>query len=431
MRRGSKLGVALAALLAALPAAAAPLAGVVEEVLARHPDIQSSRALLDASEERIIQARSNYYPVLGIEALASDANDRQFGQPLERTTRRNDAYLRWNLFRGLADWRAAGVAGRDSEAAAADLAEAHEQVALQVSRAYLEVTRLRLLVAMGEGYLADQRRLNDEIATRAELGRLSDADVEYAKASLIQAEMEQSTLRGQLRGAERAYAQLTGQEPGELSEPDLAGALPAFTQDQWLEAVAAGNRRLRALQARAQARGEEVGVAAGALYPSLDLELRWRLKSDIEPAPVTETDDTQMLQLRYQLPLGGGSYSRKREAVARQAAARWAVDSELLQLRSQLVQLWSLWQESHLIAPRLEQRVESTLKVVDYYDLQFSAARRTLTDLIAARNDRYRARADLLNNRIEQQITSAELLALLGRLRQSLNQTAPGGSRRE
>lgn len=410
----------LVAVMLAWPVAAMQLSDVVDSVLRQHPDIYSSQALLEAADERIDQARSNYYPVFGVDAVASDASDRQFDQPLDRTSRRSEAYLRWNLFRGLADWKTVEGVEHDREAAAADLTEAHEQVALQVSRAYLDVLRLRLLQIMGEGYLVEHRRLNDEITTRAELGRLSEADVEYAKASLIQAEMEQSKLRGQLRGAEQFYRQLTGLKPGNLNEPTLDRAVPSLTLDQLLEQVLTGNRRVQALQERAMARDAEVGMAAGGLYPTLDLEVRRTLQSNVDPAPVSETEQSTQLQLRYQVPLGGGSYSRKREAVARQAAARGAVDSELLQVRTELARLWTSWQEARAIAPRLEQRSEANYKVVDAYDLQFSAARRTLTDLIGARNELYRARADQLNNRIEQQLTSAELLALLGQLRQSL-----------
>lgn len=421
------LAAGLLLLILARSAAAMPLSEVVESVLRHHPDIDSSRALLVASEERISQARSNYYPVLGVEVLASDENDRQYGLPLNRTIRRSDAYLRWNLFHGMADRRTVASAERDHDAAAADLAEAHEQVALQVTRAYLEVLRLRMMEIMGEGYVGEHTRLNEDIRARAELGRISEADVEYAKASLIQAEMEQSKLRGELRGAEQFYRQLTGLKPGSLNQPALDRAVPSLTLDQLLDAVLTGNRKVRALQERAMARDEDIGVAAGALYPTLDLEVRHMLHSDIEPQPLTQTYDSTQLQLRYQLPLGGGNYSRKREAVARQEAAKGAVDSQLLQVRSDLARLWTSWREARAIAPRLEQRTDATFKVVDAYDLQFSAARRTLTDLIAARNERYRARADQLNNRIEQQLTSAELLALLGQLRESLQRPDVSG----
>lgn len=410
----------LLTLMLALPGVAAPLPEVVGAVLQQHPDIRSSEALLSAADERITQARSGYYPTVGLEAVASDANDEQFGAPLDRTTRRSDAFVRWNLFRGLADWQTVSAAQHEREASVADLDETHERVALEVAKAYLDVFRLRRLLVMGDEYLAEHRRLNDDIGTRAELGRISAADVEYVRSSLIQAELQQSQLRGQLRGAEQFYRLLVGEAPQMLSEPVVASIPADLSVEQLLERVLMGNRRVLAAQERAIARGEEVGVAAGGLYPSLDLEVRRTLSANIDPVPVTQTNSSTQLQLRYQLPLGGGSYSRKREAVQRKLAAQAAVDIELLRVQGEVAQLWSNWQEARIIAPRLAERVEASDRVVSAYDLQFSAARRSLADLISARGDRYRAQSDLLNNGVDQSVASIRLLSMLGQLRESL-----------
>jgi outer membrane protein TolC len=168
------------------------------------------------------------------------------------------------------------------------------------------------------------------------------------------------------------------------------------------------------------ARGEEIGVAAAALYPSFDLELRKRLVSEIDPIPQTETRHSAQIQFNYQLPLGGSSFSRKREAAQRKLAAQAAVDTELLQARIDILQRWSNWREAREIAPQLVERVAASESLVQAYDLQFDAARRSLNDLIAVREDRYRARVDLLENQIAQLANGAQVLSLLGRLRESL-----------
>ena len=409
-------------LLMALPFSgiAASLPEVVERVLQQHPDIRSSQALLNASSERIIQARSNYYPIVGLESVAADASDIQFGQPLERTTRRNEIFVRWNLFRGMADWQSVSVAQREREASIADLGESHERVALQVSQIYIEVLRLRGLLALGDAYLVEHRRLNEEIGIRAKLGKIPVADVEYSRNSLIQAELQQSQMRGELAGVEQFFRLLVGTEPDQLIEPVMAFVLDSVSQEQLLEQMLTGNRLIRAAQQRAVARGNEVGVAAAGLYPSLDLEVRQTLSSQIDPAPVTETDRATQFQLRYQLPLGGGSYSRKREAVQRKLAAQAAVDTELIRLQSEVTRLWSSWNELRVVAPRLEEWVEASYAVVNAYDLQFSAARRTLIDLISARGEHYRAQVGRLNNRLDQSVANIQILSMLGQLRQSL-----------
>lgn len=410
----------LASLLGTASAGAEALPEVMRQVLRQHPDIRSGQALLNVSAERLIQARSNYYPTLGLDGAAVDAKDRDSGTPQDRTTRRADMFVRWNLFKGMGDRQGKRVAEYEQLAADADLAATQEEVALQVVQAYLDVLRLRQLLVLGDDYIADSQRLGEDVRKRAEAGRVAAADVEQARANLIQAQLQQSQLRGQLRGAEERYRLLVGAPPGALSEPTIDDSAAGQSLDALMQQALAGNSRVQGALQRAAARGEEVGLAAAELYPSFDLELRKRLYTEIDPVPQVDTRSSTQLQFSYQLPLGGSSYSRKREAVERKLAAQAAADTELLQARSEIVQRWSSWQEVREIAPQLAERAVATDNVVKAYDLQFAAARRSINDLIVARGERYRARSDLLENRMEQLASSAQMLSLLGRLRQSV-----------
>ncbi len=418
-------GLALALCWAVPPAMAASLPDVVSKVLQDHPDARTAQALLHAAEEQVSQARSNYFPTVGLDAVATDATDTQFGAPLDRTSRRTDAYVRWNLFRGQADRQGVKAAEFSREAADADREQTHEQVALQVTETYLELLRLRNLLALQEEYNADLLRLSDTVRKREEAGRVPTADLDQVRVSLIQIESQQAQLRGQLRGVEQQYRLLVGTDPDELTEPAIEDAAASLGQDALNAQVLSGNRRVRAAMERAAARAEEVGIANSRLYPTLDLEIRKRLQTDVNPVPVTDTKKSTQFQLSYQMPLGGTNFSRKREAVERKLAAQAAAESELLRARADLAQQWAAWQEVRGIAPHLTERVDASHRVVKAFDLQFEAARRSLTDLIAIRGERNQAQADQINNRIDQLTASARVLTLLGGLRQSLLTVTP------
>ncbi len=409
-----------ASLLLSAAVAAETLPQAIRQTLAQHPDIRSGEALLNVTAERLQQARSNYYPTLGLDGAASDAKDRDAGLPEDRTTRRADVFLRWNLFRGLGDRQGERTAEFDQSAADADLEAAREQVALQVVQTYLEVLRLRRLLALSDEFIGEQQKLGDDVRKRVHAGRLALADHEQMRASLIQAKLQQTQWRGSLRGAEARYRLLVGVAPGELSEPVMDDVAASLELDELMQQALAGNRRVHGALQRAAARGEEVGIASAALYPSFDLELRKRLYSEIVPTPQTETRHSAQISFNYQMPLGGSSFSRQREAVQRKLAALAAADTELLQARSEIAQGWSTWREARDMAPQLAERVEASDKVVKAYDLQFEAARRSINDLLAVRSERYRARVDLLENRMGQLASSAQMLALLGRLRESV-----------
>lgn len=399
---------------------AAPLSEVVRDVLRQHPDLRTSVALLDAAGERVSQARSAFLPSIGLDAVSSDSKDTQFGQPLDRTTRRTDAFVRWNLFHGMADAAGLRMTEQDSLAAEGDLADAHEKVAMQVTTAYVDVLRLRQRMELARDYVVDYQRLDDDVRKRVEAGRVPAAYQDQVRMGLIDAERQVYQLRGQLAGAEQHYVLLVGKAADEVSEPVLDDSAASQTLAAISEQLAVENNRVRAALARADARREEIGVAGAALFPSLNLEFRKRLQTDINPVPTSDTRGSTQVQLSYEMPLGGSSFSRKREAAARQEAAQATADGALLEVRTTLTQVWPQWIELRHIAPRLQERALASDKVVAAYDLQFTAGRRDLLDLVIVRGERFRARGDLIDNRMDQLLNSAQILALRGRLRAAL-----------
>lgn len=398
-------------------ASAATLSEVIANVVQQHPNVRAGQAQVNAAEAQISVARSSYLPTLGVNVQDVSSRDTQFGVNLDRDARRTDAVMRWNLYRGLADRSSIMVAKTDREATSAELDDARERAILQVSQAYIDVLRLRRLISLGEDYIADHLRLGENIRKRTDVGRASMADVDQVQMGLIQAEAQQSQLRGQLAGAELRYYFLTGTEPADLSDPKLSHNLSAAEMDGSLERLQSENHRVRAAYMRAEARTAEVGIVGGTLFPTLDLELRKRLHSDITPAPVTDTQRSTMISLNYEIPLGGANFSRKRQALEKSAAAKATADATLLETQGTLAQISEEWQEARIIAPRLEQRVEASQRVVAAYDLQFEAGKRSLNDLINARGSRYQAQSDRVNNfytQINRQMSVLSYLGILG-----------------
>lgn len=411
-------------------ATAESLPAAVAKALSRHPDILSNQALSRAAGERIEQARSNFYPSLGLDAAAADSRDRErtllFGtSESDRNIRRADVYLRWNLFRGFADRHGLRLAVHDHQAAEYELADINGNVAMQVTLAYIEVWRLRERLALARAHLQETQRLGEELNKRVRMGRAPQIELEQGRIALTGAEREAERLQAQLTVAEARYSLLVGQAPEEMQLPELDGGLAKLQLDEALQRLTEGNLRLRAARMRAAARAEEARVAGAGLYPSVNLELRKRIHSDIDPIPQTDTLASRQIQLTYDLPLGGASLSRKREAIARMEAAQAAVDSIQLQTRISLQQIWPAWEDARRATSRLADRAESSAKVVSGYDLQFTAGRRTLQDLIAVRAELTRARGELIDNQAERQTGAAQLLYLLGMLGETLGLSAP------
>lgn len=399
---------------------AAPLPSVVQQVLARHPDIHSAQALLDASEAQIRQTRSDFYPTLGLNYRQSDARDEENGLSRDRTVNRANAVLRWNLFNGRADTQRLRSAGFNRDAAVFDLDDAHERIALEVTETYAELVRLRQRLELSEVLIREIEALRGAVKKRVEAGRVSPADLDQIQSDLLRIRAQQSQLRGQLGGAEYRYQQLTGQAPAHLTSPWLDAPENARALEQLQGLLDNDNPRLRAGQQRVAARAAEVEAARGAWWPSLDLEMNRRLHARIAPAAVSDTERSSQLSLNLEIPLGGKSFARVDENVERRKAAQAAADSLYIQLSSDLGTLYQELAEARSIQPELMERVETTSRVYQAYRLQFDAGKRSLLDVASAQNERFTALGDVIDNRNLQLVDQARLLALVGKLRPTL-----------
>jgi adhesin transport system outer membrane protein len=428
----------LAALLtlAALPTLAAPLPAVVEQVLQRHPDIQSAQALLDASESLILETESDFYPSLGLNYRQANGVDEQSGVFINRDTRRTSANLRWNLFNGLTDRNRLRSAGFTRDAGARDLDDARERIALQVTQLYAEVVRLRQRLEIVDTLIRDYQSLSASVKQRVDAGRVAPADLDLVKSDLIRIRAQQSQMRGQMAGYEERLRQMTGQPATNLTTPWLDAPADVATLEQWQKRLEAGNPALRALARRADARAAEVSAARGSYWPSLDLQLDRRLAASISPAAISDTSRSSQISLNLDIPLGGKNLARVDESKARWRAALAAVESQRLSLSNDLGTVYQELAETRTIQPELLERVETTSRVYQAYRLQFDAGKRSLLEVASAENERYGAMGDVIDNRNQQFVDQAKLFSLTGQLRPALANhyhdsplTAPPGER--
>jgi outer membrane protein TolC len=413
-------GTLLLAWLFSAQLTAAPLPAVVDQVLQRHPDIRSSQALLDVAQAQIRQTRSDFYPTFGLNYRHADAVDVDSGTARDRNLRRTNAVLRWNLFNGRIDSNRLRAAGLNQEAAVADLDDAHERIALEVTELYAELVRLRQRLEVADTLIKEFEALRESVKKRVEAGRVSPADLDQIDSDLIRIRAQRSQLRGQLGGGEYRFEKITGQPPANLSMPWLEAPDSARNLTQLQSLLESENPRLRAGMKRVDARAAEVTAARGAYWPSLDLELNRRLDASISPAAVSDTQRANQISLNLEIPLGGKTFARVDESVERQKAARAAADSLQLSLSGDLGALYQELAEARAIQPELVERVETTSRVYHAYRLQFDAGKRSLLDVATAQNERFSAIGDVIDNRNLQLLDQARLLNLVGKLRQAL-----------
>ncbi len=394
---GVCLGSAMAILYAG-PAFSQTLNEAVAQAIANHPEMKAAAANWRAVIESAAQARAQFFP--SIEASLGDGREktdspltRSLGSPQVLTRRE----ARINLAQLLFDGGGTSSQSRREQARAASaysqLANAAESVAFRTSQAFFEVMRLRSIIAIAEQNVAVHERTLDQIAKRTESGvgrrsdeRQTDARVALARSSLAQ-------LRGQLRQAEAAYRQMTGQPAGKLVPGDIPlGVVPSSVQAA-VEQALANHPAVLAAKLDLQAAEADRDLARARYSPRVTLEVSASQNHDLDGLKGLNADRTAMVMLRQNLFHGGADTARIRETAARrdEAAARLAkVQAEL---ERDVRQAWEGLASDRARLPELRRYADVSDEVVQAYRGQFNIAQRSLLDVLNAENEAFNARS--------------------------------------
>lgn len=413
---------ALQAQTAATPAAAATppaetLSAMVARVLAQDPAVRVQGHLLQATDERRRQAGSRMWPTVGVSSTRGSANvteESLFGSalPFDRRTDRTEATIRWNLYNYGNDAAEMRGAARDLAAATEEVRRAREETAERIAEAYAELLRVQQVVPRSAQRLAAVRRLVQQVGRQNEAGKVSDADLQQAQASMLDAEVAHEQLLADLASARERLAAVTGSE--------LREAVPV-TLPAPAAGVEPGNGLVAAARERAQAARERVRPLASLVAPKVDLEYRQRLSDHTTPASTTTERFGWTLSARWDIPVGGESVARRAEGERRAEAAAAEAERVLRAAQAELVTLPPRIAQAQQAIAQTERQIEQYSALVRAGELQFEAGRRTLPQLVQLHDSRFAAE----QRRIEQshRLLQARLrqLALTGALLPALN----------
>lgn len=379
---------------ATAPDPATSLPALLERVLARDPQVQVAQALLLATEQRQIQARSRLGPTIGVSSTQGRGDELEFSRSFTRSTNRAQANLNWNLYnRGDDTAELAGVT-RDLAAAQHDLRRAREEVAEKVANAYAELLRVEQLLPHSKSRLTSVTALSAQVLRQNELGKLSDADAQLAQAVLLDAEIAHEQLQVDHEAARRRLAVLTREPirsvlpvvlPQGPSPDDLAAPRPGM--------VAAANERAAAARERAR-------PLSSLLGPRVDFEYIHQLWDHTNPASTSQRKSGWQVVARWDFPVGGELQARLAEQEQRARAAQAESERVLLGIHTDLDEIAPRIDNLRRAVGQLDGQIVRYDQLVRAGELQFEAGRRSLSQLAQLHESRFNAqqrRAELAN----------------------------------
>ena len=303
------------------------------EVIAaqNRPRIGEAQFEADAAQQKVREARADFYPQITANAAAVGAGDGgetriAASGGLNNPTvfsRQSDGLAATQLLTDFGRTSALTDGARFSaHAASADAESVREQVRLEVDRAYYEALRAQTILQVATQTVAARKLFLDQISALAQGQLKSELDVSFARVNFGEANLLLLRARNGVEQASAALGAALGyREKKEfiLSEEKIPPAPPGDLSSLIAQALQARPDAV-ALRNRYEAAVKEAAAAQDAKYPSI------QAIGDAGVSPVR--DDAQLNQsyiaagISIALPVAnGGRLSAQTEEARLQASA--------------------------------------------------------------------------------------------------------------
>jgi len=400
-----------------------------------NPTLRAQRAELRATDEEYVQARAGYGPQVSISGQYGVQSARvqqpaSIFTPAATTSYRADT--------GSADLDiaqplyTAGATRAQVQAAAATVAAGREalrqtesQVLTNVITAYVDVRRDREILRILTGEIADLTRDDRETRARQVAGQLSKVDLAESEERLLAAQSQFEIAEGHLNGSVAEYVAVVGQSPENLEpEPELAGIPGAV--DQAYDAANHNNAQLlQAIESERAAR-EKINQAKAANGPTITAKVDAAI-APVEPYLPRQYDQSVTGAVVVTMPLftSGLNSSRIREALDEDNSAELNIEVARRGVIQLVTQAWTQLASARRAISIGERQVDIEQVSVVGNRAEEQNGLRTTIDMLNAEQELANSRIGLVQNRHDEYVARANLLAAMGLLETGF--ITPGG----
>lgn len=421
-------GVAFA--LSVQPAAAISLKEAIEKALTEHPQVGAAREALTANEYRLDQSNAALLPTVDLDAdVGKQFVDRPGSLSDQNNARwwlRRQAMVtgRLVLFDG---WQRANAIYRDAaqvDAAARKVIEQSEAMALSVIEAYIDHRRHHFLLTIADQNIAKHESIRSLIETRLAGGQAAQSELDQVNGRLYAAKSVRAEILQAAYEADAKFKAAVGAEPRDTHPVPYPAEMP-LTLVAAVDLAEQYNPALAARAAEASALDYEYERRKSEIFPTVSLEGSAKVGHDLDAVPGRNDDYQVKLRLTWQLYDGGLRSARVGEASANAAEARLKRDLAQRELVKTVEATFGKLVATKLRLDALDQRVAASLRVVDSYQREYEASKRSLLDLLDAENSVFSSRFEQASVSGVRLFSAYYLKALTGTLLASFGLTPP------
>lgn len=372
---------------------------IVEKTITNNPEVQAELHEYTASLEEQKAVKGNYYPHADIiyKARTQESVTTNFNNT-ETPNSQAQLVLNQMLFDGFATSSEVNRLGHTARVRYYELQAAMQNIALEVTRAYIDVQRNRDLVEFAESNYVVHKQLFDRIEERVQAGVARKVDLEQANARLALAEANLLTEVTNLQNVTARFQRLSGDlPPANLPRLDFTGDQSVSDPNVSLEMAYRKNPNFLAAAENILATEQEVKVQRAGYMPKLDLQGRANPYVSSNGENSSLAADTLELTASFNLFNGFTDQANIAQAAENLNRSFDLRDKACRDVRQDVViaqnDIVSLTEQ---LTYRNQHQL-SIQKAREAYQDQFDIGQRTLLDLLDTENEYFQARRTYTN----------------------------------
>ncbi|QRM18889.1 TolC family outer membrane protein [Dechloromonas sp. TW-R-39-2] len=373
---------------------------IAQKAVLNSPEVTSKWHNYKAAEEEIGVGRGGYFPRVDFTAGTGRESLEQAPSSTTNKYTRSGYGLSLNqiLFDGFATRNEVRRLDKARLVRYYELLDASEAVALEASRAYLDVLRYRFLVNLAEDNYVQHKATHEQLLRRTQSGVGRRVDLEQAGSRLALAEINLTTETANLHDVTARYQRIVNSQPPSVIVPpsQVSSGLPA-SQKAALDVLYKKNPTLLAAVENTEAAQSELDVRRAAYSPKLDLRARTDSTDNYLGAKGERNYTVGELVVSFNLFNGGADRAREKQYIERKNLSLDLREKACRDTRQTLAIAYNDVARLREQATALATQVSLLEKTRDAYRDQFNVGQRTLLDLLDTENELLSARRNAVN----------------------------------
>ncbi len=387
-----------------------------------NPQLASAQAQLRAVDEQVPLAKSGFLPNVSANASVDQTwSSTNPGVAEQRNGKNLSVSITQPLYRGGRTLAAMRQARAQVDAQRALLRSAEQSLLLQATTAYVDVVRDQAILALNINNESVLERQLEAAQDRFRVGEVTRTDVSQAESRRAGALAGRVQAAGDLQASIATFQAVMGVAPAELSQPELAVALPA-SREQAIEIARDLNPDLMAARAQEDAAREGIDLVFGEFLPTVNLVGTISRSFDGSTFFNRQRTDQVVAQLTVPLYQSGGVSARVRSAKQSASQALADVESTQRAVEETVIAAWEDLIASRASIEAFEAQVLASEIALEGVRQEAQVGSRTTLDILDAEQEFLNAQVDLVTAQRNEVIAVFSLLAATGQLSpQTLN----------